>query len=259
MAKRGLSTFLHAELMADNTYGEVKKTGGAIDYNESINTNNYKHYEDNELQWEDSSFKDGTIKLTVGDDKDDVFAELLGHQKKTVTVNGVETEIYEKRADGISKAVGFGLIENIRDKSGYHYRVKFYLSVTFKPYSTESKTKNDSSDYSTQAVEGTIATVEGAYERHKTVDTLEEAIAILYAFFGKDVPGSTETQTPDAEGSESTDTENTENVEVQTYTQEELEALTIDQIKVIADERGYTITKSVKAEIIEEFLAVQNA
>jgi hypothetical protein len=41
--------------------------------------------------------------------------------------------------------------------------------------------------------------------------------------------------------------------------QEELEALTIAQIKVIARSRGYTITKSTKAEIIAEFLEQQNA
>lgn len=43
------------------------------------------------------------------------------------------------------------------------------------------------------------------------------------------------------------------------YTQAELEALTVDQIKAIAAAKGYTITKTVKAEIIAEFLAAQNA
>ncbi len=44
-----------------------------------------------------------------------------------------------------------------------------------------------------------------------------------------------------------------------TYTEEELNALTIDQIKTIATAKGYTITKTVKAEIIAEFLAAQTA
>ena len=42
------------------------------------------------------------------------------------------------------------------------------------------------------------------------------------------------------------------------YTQEQLEAMTIEQIKAIAIKRGYTITKTVKAEIISEFLECQN-
>ena len=44
-----------------------------------------------------------------------------------------------------------------------------------------------------------------------------------------------------------------------TYTQTELEAMTVDQIKTIAAAKGYTITKTVKAEIIAEFLAAQEA
>lgn len=43
------------------------------------------------------------------------------------------------------------------------------------------------------------------------------------------------------------------------YTQAELEAMTVDQIKAIAAAKGYTITKTVKAEIITEFLAEQTA
>ena len=43
------------------------------------------------------------------------------------------------------------------------------------------------------------------------------------------------------------------------YTSEELNAMTIDRIKAIANVKGYTITKTTKAEIITEFLAAQNA
>lgn len=41
------------------------------------------------------------------------------------------------------------------------------------------------------------------------------------------------------------------------YTNEELNAMTVDQIKAIAEVKGYTITKTVKAEVITEFLAQQ--
>lgn len=43
------------------------------------------------------------------------------------------------------------------------------------------------------------------------------------------------------------------------YTETELNAMTVEQIKAIATKRGYTITKTVKAEIITEFLAAQTA
>lgn len=42
------------------------------------------------------------------------------------------------------------------------------------------------------------------------------------------------------------------------YTSDELNSMTVDQIKAIATAKGYTITKTVKAEIITEFLAAQN-
>lgn len=38
----------------------------------------------------------------------------------------------------------------------------------------------------------------------------------------------------------------------------ELSDMTIDQIKALATELGYTITKTLKADIIEEFLSQQN-
>lgn len=41
------------------------------------------------------------------------------------------------------------------------------------------------------------------------------------------------------------------------YTSEELNAMTVDEIKAIAAAKEYTITKTVKAEIIEEFLTQQ--
>lgn len=43
------------------------------------------------------------------------------------------------------------------------------------------------------------------------------------------------------------------------YTQAELEAMTVDQIRSIALAKGYTLTKTVKAEIIAEILAQQGA
>lgn len=42
------------------------------------------------------------------------------------------------------------------------------------------------------------------------------------------------------------------------YTSDDLNSLTIDQIKAIATQRGYTITKTLKADIIAEFLTQQN-
>lgn len=45
----------------------------------------------------------------------------------------------------------------------------------------------------------------------------------------------------------------------QTYTQADLEAMTISQIKALASSLDYSITKTLKAEIIAEFLSDQEA
>lgn len=49
----------------------------------------------------------------------------------------------------------------------------------------------------------------------------------------------------------------TDSLEDKEYTQDELSALTIEKIKGLAAFRGYTITKTTKDEIIQEFLAQQ--
>lgn len=43
----------------------------------------------------------------------------------------------------------------------------------------------------------------------------------------------------------------------QQYTAEDLNGMTIAQIKSLAADLGYTITKTLKADIIEEFLKQQ--
>ena len=43
------------------------------------------------------------------------------------------------------------------------------------------------------------------------------------------------------------------------YTAEQLSGMTIDSIRALAKEKGYVITKTVKAEIIVEFLEQQDA
>ncbi|MEE3484491.1 MAG: hypothetical protein VZQ98_09250 [Bacteroidales bacterium] len=43
------------------------------------------------------------------------------------------------------------------------------------------------------------------------------------------------------------------------FTQTELEELTVNEIEAIASARGYTITETLKADIITEFLSLQNA
>ena len=185
--KAGLSTFLHAPLV-NGAYGAVSKLAGAIAYRETITLHDYESHEDNALQWVDNSFASGLIGLTVGHDDTAIFANLLGRKTKTLMVGGVAKSIYVGSINDISKPVGFGFIENIRTKDGLQYGVKFYPNVTFKPYATEGNTKSKDNNYTAQAVEGNIATLEGEYIFNENYSTMEEAIAVLYACFGEAVP-----------------------------------------------------------------------
>lgn len=45
--------------------------------------------------------------------------------------------------------------------------------------------------------------------------------------------------------------------DLEIYTAEDLEGLTISQIRSLADKLGYAVTKTKKADIINEFLAEQ--
>lgn len=42
------------------------------------------------------------------------------------------------------------------------------------------------------------------------------------------------------------------------YTEQELEKMTVSSIKKIASDRGYSITKTLKSDIISEFIKEQN-
>lgn len=61
----------------------------------------------------------------------------------------------------------------------------------------------------------------------------------------------------DAEDEETNAGESSDSNGSETYTEEQLTAMTIEQIKALANEKGYTITKTAKADIIAEFLAAQ--
>lgn len=53
--------------------------------------------------------------------------------------------------------------------------------------------------------------------------------------------------------------ESDDSPEVVLYTADDLYAMTVVQIKALAAELGYSLKKTLKADIIEEFLSQQNA
>lgn len=188
MASNGIASFLYAPLNeTDGTYGEVLKLSGAISYKETLNKSSGAVYADNKKLWEDSSVTGGKLTLGIVDDDPIIFAPLLGRKTKKVDIgNTEEKEVYVGNSEDIPQSVGFGFIEYGRNEKKPFYQVNFYPKITFAPYDKEGETKRENNDYKTPNVEGTIYNLNnGDYKNENRFDTLQEAIKVLYALFGK--------------------------------------------------------------------------
>ena len=127
----------------------------------------------------DYSFKKGTLSLTVADDEDEFVAAIMGN---TVTSGEVVSSI-----DDTAPEVGYGhilpkLVNNVKK-----YKVEFFPRVKFTKVTTDNKTRGESIEFSTTAIEGTVYPLEkevnglavGTWEKHQTFATLAEAETYL--------------------------------------------------------------------------------
>ena len=136
-------------------------------------------YANDALCESDYSFKKGTLSLTVADDDDTFVAEIMGN---TVSTGEVVSSI-----DDTAPEVGYGhilpkLVSNVKK-----YKVEFFPRVKFTKVTTDNKTRGESIEFSTTAIEGTVYPLEkevnglavGTWEKHQTFATLAEAETYL--------------------------------------------------------------------------------
>ena len=138
-------------------------------------------YANDGLAESDYSFKKGTLSLTVADDDDKLCAELLG--------NAVATEGGEVTSNINDSAPEFGyghiipkMVRGVRK-----YKVEFFPRVKFTKITSDNKTRGESVEFSTTAIEGTVFPLEtalnglkvGDWEKHQTFASLDEAEAYL--------------------------------------------------------------------------------
>ena len=136
-------------------------------------------YANDALCESDYSFKKGTLSLTVADDDDTFVAEIMGN---TVTTGEVASSV-----DDTAPEVGYGhilpkLVNNVKK-----YKVEFFPRVKFTKVTTDNKTRGESIEFSTTAIEGTVYPLEkevnglavGTWEKHQTFATLAEAETYL--------------------------------------------------------------------------------
>lgn len=190
MAQIGLKSFLFGELDEETmTYAEPSKLAGAIEFKESLTTNDAKLYADDVLQESDTSVSGGTVTLGIDDDDDTIFAPLLGKTVQEVTIGEEKVKVAVSNTGDLPKAVGFGYITS---KTKERYKVYFYPKIKFSPYSTDAKTKEDKLEYTTPSVEGTLFPLEdGTYKKESTVNSMAMAVNVLKSFFTQESSDAT--------------------------------------------------------------------
>ena len=213
---KGLNTLLFAKLTSDTTdqtsgkavYETPSKLSGAIEIKPKLNQNSAELYADDTLQDADYSVSTVGLTLTVDDDDDDIFCDLVGMIEDDE--GGYDASIYDS-----SVIIGLGYIE-IKGKN--KYRVKFYPKCKVKPFDSDAKTKEDKVSFQTSSLEVTAFSLNnGIYKHQKTFSDSNEAVEYLKELFSNIIviDGMTydeENQSlviPDATYEETTETINT--------------------------------------------------
>ena len=180
MAKIGLNNFKYSVLDETENYNGAKSLGKAIDCKVAIENYSAELYADDTLAESDYSFKKGTVTLTIDEDDDTVFAELLGH-----SVDEETQEMIRKDTD-VAPYVGVGRILTKVVNGVPKYKVEFLPKVKFSEPAQEEATKGDSIEFKTPVIEGTVAKLsDGTWSRTKTFTSKEEAITFLNGLMEK--------------------------------------------------------------------------
>ena len=183
MAKIGLNNFKYSvltETAGVPSYAGVKSLAKAIDCKVAIENYTAELYADDSLAESDYTFKKGTITLTIDEDDDTVFAELLGH-----SVDEETGEMVRKDTD-VAPYVGVGRILTKIVNGVYKYKVEFLPKVKFSEPAQEETTKGDSIEFKTPSIEGTVTKLaDGTWSRAKTFTDKNEAIEFLNSLMAK--------------------------------------------------------------------------
>lgn len=142
---------------------------------------NAELYANDALAESDYSFKKGTLSVTIADDEDAFIAELFG--------STIEEESGEVTSNIEDTAPEFGYGHIIPKIVGgvRKYKVEFFPRVKWTKATSDNKTRGESVEFSTTALEGTVMPLEtalngmavGDWEKHKTFTSLTEAETYL--------------------------------------------------------------------------------
>ena len=163
---------------AETTYEIAKEFIGAISASITPNSAEASLYGDDKLMEYSSSFQNATVSLSAADDKDEVFADLLGRKKEA------KTGRYRSNINDVAPYVGFGYIVSKMVDGKTKYRAQFFPKMKFKVFVPEASTKGENLEFKTITVEGmTMPNKYGDWESHIDVDSLTAAQEELDKYF----------------------------------------------------------------------------
>lgn len=153
--------------------------GRLIDAKITEDRNNTKLYADDVIAEKDSSFKGGTVNITVDNVTDEVYSDVKGCAIS-------EKEITEKSQD-IAPEIGYGHIVTKIFKGVKSYKVEFLPRIQITKITADSKTKGESIEYNTVSIEADVMELEeeingmeiGDWKKTETFETLAEAQTYL--------------------------------------------------------------------------------
>jgi phi13 family phage major tail protein len=173
MAKIGLKNLRYSKLDETDKVTTPASFGKAVDCKVSIEKNSANLHADDAVAESDYSFKSGTVALTVDEDADTVFADVLGH---TIGEDGEMV----RNANDVAPYVALGRIITKQVNGVRRYKVEFLHKVKFIEPNTDEKTKGESVEFGTNAIEGTVHALEnGDWSKTKTFELYSDASAYL--------------------------------------------------------------------------------
>jgi phi13 family phage major tail protein len=185
MARIGFKKAKYNQIVGDTykalTEDKVPEFEKVIDEKFAPEYNNAELYANDNLAECDYSFKKGTLSVTIADDNDKFIAELFGNTVEKeggeVTSNIKDTAPEFAYGHIIPKIVG----------GARKYKVEFFPRVKWQKVTSDNKTRGESVEFNTTALEGTVFPLDkainglevGVWEKHQTFATEQEAEAYL--------------------------------------------------------------------------------
>ena len=150
-----------------------------IDEKFSAEYNSAELYADDVLAESDYSFKKGTLSITVANDDDEKEALLMG--------NTFDDGEVVKAVGDTAPEIGYGHIVTKMVNGVKKFKVEFFPRVKVTKITTDAKTRGESVEFGTTAIECTVFPLDadfngmtaGTWEKHQTFATEAEAEAYL--------------------------------------------------------------------------------